>query len=282
MRYLYFALVLVIVFLIAVVYMDENTPRLSLSEAVTRRIRTIYDIGQALGNRADVFSKVGDSITVSFYFLQPIGEGIYDLDGYDELQPVIDHFSAASAYNSFANPSLAAGVGWAAWGALDPSLADPAACLPGESPLVCEYRATRPAIALIMFGTNDAAYRSSQQYRSDLLEIVRISKEMGVIPILSTIPIIPGYEQQVRELNGVVVEITTAESLPIWNYADAMDNLPNHGLGPDNLHPSVPPAGYQAVADFHPANLQYGYVTRNLTALQMLDMVWRRLESESG
>jgi len=279
MRYLYLALLVVIVFLIAVVYLDENPPFLSLSEAVTRRIRTIYGIGQALGNRANVFSKVGDSITVSFYFLQPIGQGIYDLDGYDELQPVVDHFSAANAHNSFANPSLAAGVGWAAWAALDPSFADPAACLPGESPLVCEYRSTRPAIALIMFGTNDAAYRSSQQYRSDLLEIVRISKEMGVIPILSTIPTIPGYEQQVRELNGVVVEITTAESLPMWDYADVMDNLPNHGLGPDNLHPSVPPGGYEDAADFHTANLQYGYVVRNLTALQMLDMVWRRLES---
>jgi hypothetical protein len=261
--------------------MDEPAAIGPLSDAVVSRIRSIYATGQTLGNRADVFSKVGDSITVSFYFLQPIGEGMYDLSDYGQLQPVIDRFSTTDARigNSFANSSLAAGVGWAAWGVLDPSLADPAYCFAGESPLVCEYRATRPAMALIMFGTNDAAYRSSQQYRSDLLEIVQISKQMGVIPILSTIPIVPGYEQAVRELNGVVVEITTAETLPMWDYGDFMDGLPNHGLGWDNLHPSVPPQGYEAAADFRASNLQYGYVMRNLTALQMLDTVWRQLEA---
>jgi hypothetical protein len=144
---------------------------------------------------------------------------------------------------------------------------------------MCEYRLARPSIALIMFGTNDAAYRTAQQYRSDLLEIVRMSVEMGVIPILSTIPIVPGYEMQVRELNGVVVEITTAENLPMWDYGQVMDNLPNHGLGWDNLHPSAPPDGYEAAADFRTPNLQYGYVMRNLTALQMLDRVWRAVST---
>ncbi len=129
-----------------------------------------------------------------------------------------------------------------------------------------------------MFGTNDAAYRSPQQYRSDLFQIVEISKQMGVIPILSTIPPVPGYEMQVRELNGVVVEITTAENLPLWDYGEVMRELPNFGLGWDNLHPSVPPDGYEAAADFRPPNLQYGYVMRNLTALQMLDTVWRELQ----
>jgi hypothetical protein len=280
MRYLYAVLLLVIIFLVGAMLMDEPAAIGPLSDAVVSRIRSIYSAGQALGNRADVFSKVGDSITVSSYFLQPIGEGVYHLGDYDELQPVIDRFSATNARdgNSFINPSLAAGVGWAAWAVLDPSFADPAYCSAGESPLACEYRNTRPAIALIMFGTNDAAYRSSQQYRRDLLEIVQISRQMGVIPILSTIPVVPGYEQQVRELNGVVVEITTAETVPMWDYGEFMDDLPNHGLSWDNLHPSVPPGGYEAAADFRAPNLQYGYVMRNWTALQMLDTVWRRLE----
>ncbi len=280
MRYLIIiGLALVVVSTLAL--RDQPTSPGMLSGSAARRIQTIYGIGQALGNRADVFSKVGDSITVSAYFLQPIGERLYNLGEHNELQPVVDHFSAANARagNSFYNPSLAAGVGWAAWGVLDPSLADPVYCLPGESPLGCEYRITRPAIALIMVGTNDAAYRSPQQYRSDLMEIVRISKEMGVIPILSTIPHIPGFEAQVRELNGVVVEVTTAERLPLWDYGAAMDSLPNHGLGWDNLHPSAPPDGYEVAADMRAHNLQYGYVMRNLTALQMLDMVWRTVRT---
>lgn len=283
MRYLYLIIGLALIVVTTLALRDEPAAPSQLPASVASRIQTIYGIGQAFGNRADVFSKVGDSITVSFYFLQPIGEGLYNLGEHGELQPVVDRFSGADARvgNSFYNTSLAAGVGWAAWGVLDPSLADPAYCLPGESPLVCEYRVTHPSIALIMFGTNDAAYRSPQQYRSDLLEIVRISKEMGVIPVLSTIPNIPGYETQVRELNGVVVEITTAETLPLWDYGEAMDNLPNHGLGWDNLHPSAPPDGYETAADLRPHNLQYGYVMRNLTALQMLDRVWRTLQTNA-
>lgn len=276
----YFVLLFILILVAWLARMDEPAAADPLSEAIASRIQSIYAAGQTLGNRTDVFSKVGDSITVSFYFLQPIGEGLYHLGEYDELQPVIDRFSATNARegNSFRNPSLAAGVGWAAWTALDPSFSDLAHCLPGEIPLTCEYRLTRPAIALIMFGTNDVIYRSSQQYRRDLLDIVQISADMGVIPILGTIPNVPGYEMQVREFNGVLVEITTAENLPLWDYGDAMDGLPNHGLGWDNLHPSAPPEGYQAAADFRPPNLQYGYVMRNLTALQMLDRVWRRLQ----
>ena len=138
-------------------------PAFPLAASVTERVRVIYTVGQALGNRANVFSKVGDSISVSRSFLGPVGEGRYQLGDHGYLQPVIDHFSAAPARqgNSFENRSLAAGEGWAAWAALDPQFADAALCAPGETPLACEYRLTRPAFALIMFGTNDAGYRSA-------------------------------------------------------------------------------------------------------------------------
>jgi hypothetical protein len=49
--------------------------------------------------------------------------------------------------------------------------------------------------------------------------------------------------------------------------------LPDAGLAPDGTHPSIPPKGYKGSADFRASNLYYGYVIRNLTALQMLDAV---------
>jgi hypothetical protein len=56
-----------------------------------------------------------------------------------------------------------------------------------------------------------------------------------------------------------------------------MAGLPRGGLSDDGLHPSASPAGYQGAADFNGDNLQYGYVMRNLTMLQVLDTVWRQV-----
>jgi hypothetical protein len=51
--------------------------------------------------------------------------------------------------------------------------------------------------------------------------------------------------------------------------------LPNQGLGPDRIHLSVPPGAPAATVDFTSGNLAYGTTMRNLTALQILDYVWR-------
>ena len=52
-------------------------------------IREIYRRGQQQGNRADVFSKVGDSITATAMFLTPFGDGNYDLGEYEDLAPLL-------------------------------------------------------------------------------------------------------------------------------------------------------------------------------------------------
>ncbi|MEL6270230.1 MAG: hypothetical protein AAFR22_10495, partial [Chloroflexota bacterium] len=45
----------------------------AFSAGVNSNIRAIYRMGNAQGNRADVFAKVGDSITVAGQFLTPVG-----------------------------------------------------------------------------------------------------------------------------------------------------------------------------------------------------------------
>lgn len=244
-------------------------------DPVAQHVRQIFTVGQVLGNQPDVFAKVGDSITVADVFLSPIGEGLYDLtDEYAHLQSVIDHYSAAQvragSINSFNNSSLAAGVGWSAFAALDRAYAPPGCT---KTPLECEYEALKPSVALIMFGTNDVGYRSTEEYRADLKRLVETSLQMGVIPVLSTIPPRPDIPHRVTQFNTVVSEITASYQIPLWDYYTPMLALPNSGLTFDLVHPSSPPNRYGGAADFHPQNLRYGYVVRNLTALQTLHSV---------
>ncbi|MAU11633.1 MAG: hypothetical protein CL607_17545 [Anaerolineaceae bacterium] len=249
-----------------------------LPQDMVDRLRAIYADGQSKGKRAGVFSKVGDSITVSLNFLAPIGFGEVSLGQFAYLQPTIDYFSQAMARegNAFANPSLAAGSGWAAWGVLDPQMADATWCAAGESPLACEYRVVKPTIALIMFGTNDSGYRTTGQFRSDMERIVQYSIDEGIIPILSTIPNRPEMPATIDRFNQVIGEIAASQNLPVWDYHAALRDLPNSGLTFDNLHPSSPPNAPDTSADFE--RLTFGYNVRNLTALQMLDVILRVVE----
>lgn len=259
---------------------QESNPIEYIPDPIEENLRRIYLWGQTQGARPRVFSKVGDSITVSFNFLQAIGEGNYNLAGYAYLQEVIDYYGIENARqgNSFRNASLAAAEGWAAWAVLDPDFAPPQ-CNPGELPIECEYRIVQPSVAIIMFGTNDVGYRTPDQYRSDLTRILEISYERGIIPLFSTIPNRPDVAPKVVIFNEIVREIGATYRLPIIDYGAATYGLPNYGLSRDNVHPSSPPAGYNGSAVFTPANLRYGYVVRNLTTLQALDTVWQYLRT---
>ncbi|MFN8377987.1 MAG: SGNH/GDSL hydrolase family protein [Anaerolineae bacterium] len=250
---------------------------------IANNIRAIYSVGQAYGNQPGMFSKVGDSISKSVYFLRQIGWGVYDLGPYSNLQPVVNHFSNTwvGVDNAFTRDSVAADVGWAAWGVLEPELADEEVCQPEEKPLECEFRIARPSIALIMFGTNDASYRSSGEFRSDLARIVDLTLSWGVIPVLSTFPNRPDAPEAAATLNQAVRDLATERHLPLWDYAAALAPLPDQGLAWDHLHPSAPEET-DYVAVFDAENLQYGYVVRNLTALQILDRIWRTVDPSAG
>lgn len=245
------------------------------------RSRQIFLAGQAQGNRADVFSKVGDSITASGFFLRPIGVGGLQLHGYTYLQPVVSYFSQTPArtHNSFANDSIAARGGWTTIDVLNPALNVPGVCQPSETPLACEYRVSRPAVALIMFGTNDVARVDSAVYRQNLQTIVQTSIDMGVIPVLSTIPDNVAYPElgaRVLEFNGIIRSVARANGTPLWDYWQSMQTLPNHGLSGDGYHPSFDTATNET-AIFSDDGLRYGYNMRNLTALMVLDAIWRNV-----
>lgn len=253
----------------------EAPPANNIISGITSTSREIFIKGQSQGNRANVFSKVGDSITVGSFMLYPIGNGTYELGEYSNLQPVINYFSSVNARegNSFNNNSLSADNGWTTRSVLEPSLANPAYCQPTETPLECEYRVVRPSVALIMLGTNDLAVVPLAEYRQRMEQIVTISIDMGVIPVLSTIPNRLGFD--VTPFNNVVKETARKYDVPLWDYHFALQDAPNTGLGDDGVHPSFPSWDLAESATFTEEFMGYGYNIRNLTALQALDAVWR-------
>ncbi len=258
-----------------------SVPASSVVSNIGSRSRQIFLVGQSLGNRPDVFSKVGDSVTATHYFLRPVGVGGLQLHGYAYLQPVVSYFSQTPArtHNSFANDSVAARGGWTTVEVLNPALNVPGVCQPGETPLACEYRVSRPSVALIMFGTNDVARIDTAVYQQNLQTIVQISIDMGVIPVLSTIPdnvAYPQLEARVLEFNSIIRRIARANGTPLWDYWQSMQSLPNYGISGDGYHPSLNPATGETGV-FSDDGLRYGYNMRNLTALIVLDAIWRNV-----
>ncbi len=248
---------------------------------ITARSRQIFLAGQQRGNIFNAFTRIGDSITVSGAFLTELAHpGRYDLGEYDYFQAVIRWFSGPDGRgnNPFDPPVLGAQSGWSTIDVLNPALANQSVCNPGETPIECDYRLVRPSVALIMLGTNDAGGVPTETYAANLRRIVEISIAYGVIPVLSTLPPKPYdayHAGRIPELNQVIVTTARTYDIPLWNYWLAVQNLPNQGISADLVHPSVPPDGRNAV--FDEEHLQYGYPMRNLTALQVLDQLWRQV-----
>ena len=253
---------------------------LSLPSETVDNIRDLYGLGQVLGNNPYAFAKIGDSITVNTSFMYAFGTPYYDLDNYQHLQPIIDLFSLPNGHgtDSFRAKSLAAEVGWSSSALLDPAFRDEQRCNWGESPLRCEYRISQPAFAIIMLGTNDSGYRSLSSFHNDMKRIIEVTESLGIIPIISTIPNRPTHVRRIAEMNQILRDLAAEHHIPLLDYALVMSTLPNDGLAWDDLHPSSSPDGYETAGIFTPTNLRYGYVVRNLTALEMLNRVWWWIE----
>jgi hypothetical protein len=248
----------------------------STISGISSHSREIFLAGNQMGNQAGVFAKVGDSLTDEQHFLYQIGYGQYILHDYSDLEPVILYFQATATRtgNSFNEDSVAARGSWNSSSPLDPANSIAFTICGSDSPIVCEYKLQRPAVSIIMIGTNEAEDRlASGEYRQNLVRMVETSIDMGVIPVLSTIPWNKFRDPQ--PYNAVIYGVARSYDIPVMDYCVLMEAAPNHGIGEDGVHPSVPPDGN--TADFSPENLKYGYTIRNLLTLQMLDALWRQV-----
>lgn len=211
-----------------------------------------------------VFSKIGNSITVSTNFLHCFAGSKVTLGPYSSLGSTLSYFKTdlGGGITPYNRQSLCATVGWSAWSALSGS----------PSPLTKELTAISPRFAVLKYGTNDIEAKNIYSYADNMLDIVDTMLSAGVIPLLTSIPPRddkPSSNTEVPRYNAVVRGIAQARQIPFQDYHQELLKLSDHGLGPDKLHPS---ANYTLGAcDFTSAGLAYGYNLRNLLTLQSLD-----------
>lgn len=265
-----------------------------INASMKARLRAVYANGLALGNRAAVFSKVGDSITATGSFLTDIGCSVESLGAHPEVAATIAYFRATAvpgraavwcgASNSFSMDSVAAAMGWTTAAVLAP-ITRTGCASPYNTALRCELHLTRPSVALVMLGTNDLErVNDLTVYRANLTQIVTDTLAAGVIPVLSTIP--PRLDSatlgaRVAAYNDAVIAVAAAQQVPLWDFHVALttSSMISQGMDADGVYPST--FGGQYACNFSDAALRYGYNQRNLTAVQALAHV-RAVVIEDG
>ncbi|HVU10280.1 MAG TPA: SGNH/GDSL hydrolase family protein, partial [Phototrophicaceae bacterium] len=245
---------------------------------VNERLQAIFETGQGDGNRANVFTTVGDSNTVNGDFMQPIGMGAdtYCTWGsYNYLHATVDYFSApptSTDSNSFVHHSIAAGRGFSTASVLDPLWANDAICGSDNSPLTCEIEQVRPSVAVIMLGNIDVSDMGTADYDANMRLLVRTLIQNGVIPVLTTFVVVPDrdvYERSL-EFNMTLLDIAQQEQIPLINLWAAAQTLPQDGIGPDGTHLKAVVGSF---CSFDGAQMQDGGTLRNLLTLQALDQL---------
>jgi GDSL-like Lipase/Acylhydrolase. len=273
-----------------------------LDGATQKKLIATVGKGRRMGDRPDVFAKVGDSISQSPAFLQGLGCG--RLEGLPALlRPSLRYFAErrlagrstdCTPVNSFSRNSAATRAYMpSGWALLPGGSADPT-CGTDETPVACEIRAIRPAYAVILLGTNDVNFGNAigvdplDGYLARIRRIVKTARRSGVVPILNTIP--PrldsaAAEETTEALNAGLYRLAAARHVPLINLWRAFQPLPNRGLSTDGEHPSLyggpdctglcDPNKCAPACDagnLTPAGLRYGHNLRNLITLTTL---WR-------
>jgi hypothetical protein len=215
----------------------------------------LYRLGAEMGNDPQHFSKVGDCQSIPTVFM-----GWYDDPGccsFSErnayLQETVDHFAGSfdrygyALHGGFNFPTL-----------FSPLRADPTACLPGETPLECEFRNHRPSFAIISLETWYEG-RTSENYEGYLRQTVDLALARGIVPILATKA---DNVEGNHSINLATARIAYEYDLPLWNFWLAAQYLPGNGIDWD-----------RDSRGFHITIEAWG--ERSFTALKALDALWR-------
>jgi hypothetical protein len=230
---------------------------------VSQRAREIYQRGLAQGNDPTRFSKIGDCQVIRQYFLGYFDKGNDDWRFGDSLPKYKDVL--AQFHGSYFRLSMAVRTGFNVASVLSAINSDPTVCKAGETPLQCEDRDWNPSIAIISMETW-TANRPTAAYEGYLRKIVDFLISKNVLPILATKA--DNLEGD-NSINQMVARVAYEYDIPLWNFWAASYPLPDHGLTEDGFHLTNGPS--QLYGD----SLKIAWNMRNLTALQVLDKVWR-------
>lgn len=236
--------------------------------SVSDKVLEIYQKGLELGNNRRAFSKIGDCGSTPAWFLGDFDREpkYYDLGPYKALSLVIMEFQG-----SYGRTSLAARSGFNASALFVPLWADRTYCESNETPLACEYRVHKPIMAFIMLGTNDIWH--PEEFEPQMRKIIEYSIDQGVIPILSTKA---DNQESDGSINQTIARLASEYDIPLWNYWAAVYPLPDHGLQEDKAHLTW---GRNNFGD--PEAMTKAWPVRNLTALQVLNAIWRKISGQT-
>ncbi|MBI5080358.1 MAG: SGNH/GDSL hydrolase family protein [Chloroflexi bacterium] len=186
-----------------------NVPKVELT--VSAKAREIYQFGLKLGNNAKAFSKVGDCMSTTPFFLVPFDNSKqYRLpQNLTSLQETVDNFSG-----SFSRTSVAARDGFSAASLLNPLWSDPNACGRTEGPLNCELRLNKPSMVIVSLGTN-GIWLTGESFEDYMRELLNAMIKRGVLPILSTKA--DNVEGDGR-FNAIIIKLAKEYDLPLWDY----------------------------------------------------------------
>jgi len=231
---------------------------------ISDSMRDIYESGLAMGNDPRHFSVIGDCQNVSSYFLSTFDKpGDFSLGEYADLQPTIEYYQG-----SFSRTSLAVKGGFNAAAVLSPLRADPKVCNKGESPLDCELRVWKPSVVFVSMETWWSK-KPAQEYDKYMRKVIERLLEAGVVPIIATKA--DNLEGD-HSINATIAQVAYDYDIPLWNFWAAVQPLPDHGLTPNGFYLTFARNFFN-----DPVRMQRAWPWRNLTALQALDAVHRRL-----
>jgi hypothetical protein len=219
--------------------------------------------GQELGRNARAFSTAGDSTTEIPFFLARFDDGPYNLGEYAYLQGAVNQFKG-----SFARDSASVRVGLHSWTLFDPTWADKAVCMPAEGPLPCEIRLNNPAILLIRLGSND--YGAPDLFDQSIRQAVDYALEQGVIPVIG---LKADRGEGSDQNNDLLRQIAADYDLLLWDFDAVAGTIPGRGLDQDNVHMTT---FYQHDYTL-PEAFERGHALHNLTALMVLDTIWKEV-----
>jgi Tol biopolymer transport system component len=225
--------------------------------SVTGHAIEIYRKGLAMGLDPNAFSKVGDCQSVKAAFMGYLDLGNYPATfstNYPELQETVDHFKG-----HFNTDGQAVRGGFNAAAVLSPLWADPQACLPGENPLECELRITRPIIVFVRMEIWWDG-RTVEQYVVLMHRILDTIIAHGAVPILATKA---DNVEGDNSLNLATARLAYEYDLPLWNFWASVQSMPAHGMETQPPHND----------GFHISTAAWS--VQSFTALQALDSVWR-------
>lgn len=282
----------------------------AVGSAQVRRLQGVFRRGLKRGNRPRSFIKVGDSLSWTPLFMQGFSCREERLDGSRSLGRTIRWFRGLRLDSSSSNAAACPGGGddpfgrdstaarpsqFSNWPLISPPYYDPEIpadprCLGSEVPLACESRIMKPAVGLILLGTNDAQWGvQSAAVRENITRISDWLLARGTIPILSTLP--PRLDSDlartsVLAFNIEIRELGRERNLPVIDLYRALTapNMVDQGLGADGVHLNV--FGTDQCwffqercrsVDLRPNGLRFGHNRRNLLVLQTLNRLRQRV-----